>query len=159
MKLRNSAFVGTATLITVAFITGSSWQSPALAGSRAPTNRSVVARSAIAVVVPADTDVTTTVLSKDAGDTLGYGLRRPKHVDVCDDCAAGDSLDLGTFSDQQILVFYLTDSTHGVTYSSNNPQHAHLVRTTKYTWIIDWDDAGGDGDYNDLVTYVKLTPN
>jgi hypothetical protein len=138
---------------------GTSWQASASAGPQQSTRSQPHAPASVRLVVPADTDVTTTVLTKDAGDQLGYGLRKPAHVVVCTDCAAGDSKDLGSFPDQQVLVFYLTDATHGTTYSSNNRDHARLVRTTKYTWLIDWDDAGGDRDFNDLVTYIKLTPS
>lgn len=112
-----------------------------------------------AIVVPANSEVTTTVLGKNAGDSLGYGLRKPKRIVVCTDCQTGNSLDLGAYEDGQILVFYLTDNTHGETFLSTDPQHAQLFRTTKYTWVINWDDAGGDGDYNDLTTYIKLTPS
>ena len=112
-----------------------------------------------AIVVPADSEVTTTVLNKNAGDSLGYGLRKPKRIVVCTDCQKGDAADLGVYQDGQILVFSLTDNTHSETFLSTDPAHAQLFRTTKYTWIINWDDAGGDGDFNDLTTFIKLTPN
>ena len=56
----------------------------------------------------------------------------------------------------QTLVFYLTDRPYQQTFRSDDPRHAHIVKTTRNTWIISWDDAGGDEDFNDLVTYVQI---
>jgi hypothetical protein len=110
------------------------------------------------IVVPFNADVTTTVQSKDASDRLAYGLKKPTRIVVCRDCQAGDTRDLGVFEEGQTLVFCLSDRTQGQSFSSNDPAHARVVHAARYKWIIEWDDAGGDGNYNDLVTVVKLSP-
>jgi hypothetical protein len=110
------------------------------------------------IVLPVTADVTTTVHSKDASDRLAYGLKKPTRLVVCRDCQPGDSRDLGRFDEGEVLVFCLSDRTQHQSFSSNDPAHARVVHTARYRWTINWDDAGGDGDYNDLVTYVKISP-
>jgi hypothetical protein len=152
-RVTTIAFAVAALLLAFGAQTGADAQGRAFA-----TNRLKPQVRLDGITLPFDAVVTTTVHSKDADDRLAYGLKKPTRVVVCRDCEAGDSRELGSFQDGQTLVLCMSDRTQGQAFSSNDPAHARVVRTTRYKWTIEWDDAGGDGDYNDLITYVKLSP-
>jgi hypothetical protein len=116
------------------------------------------------IVLPVSGRVETTVISKEAGDVLGYALTSPRHRVVCTDCQPDDSARLGGFPHGTELVFVLIDHTsEGVLrFRSTDAHHARVERIDQTTWRIHWDDSGGcspacqDGDFNDLVTNVRL---
>ncbi len=111
-----------------------------------------------AIILPVNGDITVTVDSKNAGDQLAFGLSSPEHRVMCGgSCMAGMTRDFGRFEVGTTLVFYLRDRTHGQTYLSTNPSHAEVESVSPVKWTIHWDDAGGDGDFNDLVTSIVLT--
>jgi hypothetical protein len=116
------------------------------------------------IILPASGRVETTVISKNAGDTLGYVLQSPRHRTICTDCQPGDGARLGGFPHGTELVFVLVDHTlDGVLrFRSTDMDHARIERITETSWELHWDDSGGcsppcsDGDFNDLITEVRL---
>lgn len=107
------------------------------------------------IILPASGAVVTSVSSKSAAHTLEYGLQTPTRLTVCTDCVGGETGSLGSFASDTELVFYLTDRTAGATFVNTDPAHARVDQTGS-TWTIFWDDAQGDGDFNDLITTVSL---
>lgn len=160
--IRNAGVTVTVVLgLTVtSSVTGRTATAPPSATVRTPTAHTVP------IELPTAGTVTTQVLSKDAGDTLGYQLSSPRQSVVCSDCTAGASERLGAFPRSTSLLFVLTDSNGAgtVLFSSNNPHHARVTHPERWSWMIHWDDSGGciprgcpDGDFNDLVTSILLT--
>jgi hypothetical protein len=109
-------------------------------------------------------NVATTVDSKNAFDTLAYGLDSPRQQTVCASCAGGESGALGTFNGGTELIASMTD----VSCEPNQKflttgGHAQVTQPGPLTWKIGWDDGGAafctlpDADFNDLVTTISAS--
>jgi hypothetical protein len=100
-----------------------------------------------------DGPVTLLVQSKSAVDTLGVDVASPTVAAVCADCRGGESAQLGPFSRGTEIVLRLTDGEK--TFLSTDPLHARIDQTGG-TWRIGFDDAVGDGDFEDLVVTLAV---
>ena len=110
--------------------------------------------------------VKTSVDSKDAGDTLAYGLDSPQQQTVCADCQGGESAALGMFNGGTELIAFMSDlSCDPVQSFLSTGANAQVTQPAgPLTWQIAWDDGGGgpfceaaDADFNDLVTTISAS--
>ena len=109
-------------------------------------------------------NVATTVDSKNAFDTLSYGLNSPGQQTVCANCGGGESAALGAFNGGTDLIATMTDVScepHQTFLTTG--AHAQVTQTGALTWQIGWDDGGAafcslpDADFNDLVTTISAS--
>jgi hypothetical protein len=93
------------------------------------------------------------VQSKSALNVLGLAVTSPQITPVCTDCLGGEALALGAMSAGTEVVLRLTDGQQ--TFLSTDPLHARITQSGG-TWRIGWDDALGDGDFEDLVVTIAV---
>ena len=105
------------------------------------------------ITLDRDGPVTLLVQSKSALNLLNLAVTSPLIQPVCIDCKGGESLALGAMSRGTELVLRLEDNQK--TFLSTDPAHARIDQTGG-TWRIGWDDALGDGDFEDLVVTVAV---
>jgi hypothetical protein len=105
------------------------------------------------IVLDRDGPVTLLVQSKSAINVLGLSVTSPLIAPVCTDCRGGESLALGAMSRGTEVVLRLSDGEK--TFLSTDAAHARIDQTGG-TWRIGWDDAYGDGDFQDLVVTVAV---
>lgn len=148
-------FVGLLSLLAVFTATSAG---SAVASQPARPSQPVVAATTAPIILPVMGDITLTVDSKNAGDALAFGMSSPEHRLMCKTCTPGMHRDFGVFDVGTTLVFYMRDRTHGTTYLSTDADHARVKVVSPVKWTIRWDDGGGDGDFNDLVTSIVLSP-
>jgi Putative metal-binding motif len=108
---------------------------------------------AATIVLDRDGPVTLLVQSKSALNVLGLSVTSPQITPVCADCLGGEALALGAMSAGTEIVLRLTDGQQ--TFLSTDPLHARITQSGG-TWRIGWDDALGDGDFEDLVVTVAV---
>lgn len=111
------------------------------------------------MTAPSSGYLTMTVTGGNRVDLLDVLETAPGSVDLCN---AADCADNQTASDPVAVAqgtaisLSLEDLTAGATYSSSDPAHAQIT-TTSGGYQVSWDDAGGDGDFNDLVVAVTVS--
>jgi hypothetical protein len=111
-------------------------------------------------------NVATTVDSKNAFNTLAYGLDSPQQQTVCANCTGGEHAALGTFNGGTDLIAFLTDvSCEPARTFLTSGAHAQVTQPGPLTWQIGWDDGGGggpscpfaDADFDDLVATISAS--
>ncbi len=147
-------FVGLVSLLVVFTATSAG---SAVAAQPATAPQAIGAATEPPIILPVLGDIALTVDSRNAGDALAFGMSSPEHRLMCKTCTPGMQRDFGVFDVGSTLVFYMRDRTHGTTYLSTDPNHARVRAVSPVKWTIHWDDAGGDGDFNDLVTSIVLS--
>jgi hypothetical protein len=105
------------------------------------------------ITLDRDGPVTLLVQSKAALDTLALAVVSPAPAGVCSDCRGGETAQLGTLGRGTEIVLRLTDGEK--TFLSTDSAHARISQSGG-TWRIGWDDALGDGDFEDLVVTVAI---
>jgi hypothetical protein len=105
------------------------------------------------IVLDRDGPVTLLVQSKAAFNVLGLSVTSPSIAPVCLDCRGGEALALGAMSRGTEIVLRLQDGEK--TFLSSDPLHARIDQSGG-TWRIGWDDALGDGDFEDLVVTIAV---
>lgn len=130
-----------------------------LAGVIAPvvTARTALADTANTIRVTTTGAYSGSDVNGEHGDVLDVALSSPRSVPLCSDCRGGSTIQLGSFGAGVEFIFTLTDRTRGQSFSSTDSTHAQIQHLAGGEWRIAWDDAGGDGDFNDLFTLVAPT--
>lgn len=105
------------------------------------------------ITLDRDGPVTLLVQSKSAVNVLGLAVTSPAIAGVCSDCRGGETAQLGPYSRGTEIVLRLEDGEK--TFLSSDPAHARIDQSGG-TWRIGWDDAVGDGDFEDLVVTVAV---
>ena len=105
------------------------------------------------ITLDRDGPVTLLVQSKSALNVLNLAVTSPLIQPVCTDCKGGEALALGAMSKGTEIVLRLEDAQQ--TFLSTNPAHARIDQSGG-TWRIGWDDALGDGDFEDLVVTIAV---
>jgi hypothetical protein len=94
------------------------------------------------------------VIEKNAADNHAFGLNNPVTKPLIPEPAdPGDSAWVGRVCRNTELVFSITKFGGAITYYSNNSSTAHITPGVK-NWIINWEDAPPDNDFNDLVVHI-----
>jgi hypothetical protein len=121
------------------------------------------------IIVQSDTsDITVRHVSADAASNDIFGLYSPRTETLwfCLDVDSTYIVDLGRFPIGTELVFFLTNPRPGFegTFftgpASRNPDsvvHAVITEVGFQTWLIEWEDwlGGGDFSYDDCVCEIK----
>ena len=105
------------------------------------------------ITLDRDGPVTLLVQSKSALNVLGIAVTSPVITPVCADCRGGEALALGAMSRGTEIVLRLEDGQK--TFLSSDPLHARIDRSGG-TWRVGFDDANGDGDFEDLIVTVAV---
>jgi uncharacterized repeat protein (TIGR01451 family) len=133
----------------------------------------VTAQADNTITLPAGASaVKATVVSKDAGNVLEFGLFTPAiegpgtFDPTCTNCVPGNEKTYTGLSGS--IIFYLKDhiSNCGLeAFFSTEATNAHVDQTSDGEWTIHWDDGGApaetdppctrDGDFNDLVVHIQ----
>jgi hypothetical protein len=111
------------------------------------------AQSVPTITLDRDGPVTLLVQSKSALNLLNLAVTSPVIAPVCADCRGGETMQLGPYSAGTELVLRLQDGEK--TFLSTDPLHARIAQSGG-TWRIGWDDALGDGDFEDLVVTLAV---
>lgn len=85
------------------------------------------------------------------------GMIQPDSTELCDDYKnyIGDTLNLGYHSAGTEFIFYISVFNTGITYFSNNYDHAIIVQESPNMWQIKWEDSENiDRDFDDLIIEV-----